>query len=103
MVYFHHAGDVYEDTEFGDYLLCVLTLNGNQQLLSTPRVNLENGILTFYALLPRLHSFFNPLESESVVKVGHVNEDLSGKLKKKDILIDLPEGFSRQYSLKKRD
>ena len=95
----HQVGDVYEDRHYGDYLLCVLTLDGEEQLISTRLMNCKNGVLSFYVNLPRIKPDENPLEMEALVKVGHINEDLSGKLKKKDILVELPEGFGKLYKL----
>ena len=99
----HYVGDLYEDTHYGDYLLCILTLNGEEQLISTRLINYKNGVLSFYVNLPRIRPDENPLETEALVKIGHINEDLSGKLRKKDILIELPEGFEKLYILNNRE
>jgi len=95
----HLVGDLYEDNRFGDYLLCVLTLEGKEQLISTPRQNLQKGILSFYMNLGRITSFENPLESNALEKIGHIEADLTGKLRKRDILVELPEEFEKIYSL----
>jgi len=95
----HHVGDLYEDSHYGDYLLCILTLDGEEQLISTRLINFKNGILSFYVNLPRITPNENPLEIESLVKVGHINKDLTGRLRKKSILVELPEGFDKLYRL----
>ena len=100
-----HVGDLYEDSHLKDYLLCVLTLSGELQMISTPRINYKSGILTFTNNLPRITSQQNPLEERTVLWVGHFDEDLADKtqvvgiLHKKTIIIELPEEFERHYML----